>query len=100
MLVCYSPQHVLGREDTYIRSMKSFIVILFYKFFQFSKYIGNADDDSYSVKSVAILSLFLSLNFFTAVAYFNCLIQHLEPLQLSIIVQVLSVVLIRIIIYL
>jgi len=72
--------------------MKIFFSTIFYKFFQFSKYIGNVDDDSYAFKSVAILSLFISLNFFTVVAYYRCLIEHTNDLQLSKIVEVLMIV--------
>ncbi len=72
--------------------MKIFFSTIFYKFFQFSKYIGNVDDDSYAFKSVAILSLFISLNFFTVVAYYRCLIEHVNEMQFSRILEVLIVI--------
>ena len=79
--------------------MKTFFSTIFYKFFQFSKYIGNVDDDSYAFKSVAILSLFISLNFFTVVAYYKCLIGHDNDIQFSRILEIIIVVCIGAVVY-
>jgi hypothetical protein len=51
--------------------------LFFYKFFQFSKAIGNARDDGpYAFKAMGILTVFVGLNAITLVAYFNCLVRH------------------------
>jgi O-antigen/teichoic acid export membrane protein len=79
--------------------MKTFFSIVFFKIFQFSKLIGNADDDSYAFKSVAILSLFISLNFFAVVAYYRCWIKHVNEMQFSRLIEVLIVLAIGILVY-
>jgi hypothetical protein len=80
--------------------MRVFFTILFFKFFQFSKSIGNADDDSYAFKSVAILSMFLSINFFSLVAYYKCWIKHDNEIQLSRSYEALCTLAIGILVYL
>lgn len=82
------------------KRMKAFFIIIFFKFFQFSKSIGNVDDNSYAFKSVAILSLFISLNLFTAVAYYKCLLLYSNELQLSVALEVLIVLIIGSVVYL
>ena len=79
--------------------MKTFFSIVFFKIFQFSKLIGNADDDSYAFISVSILSLFISLNFFTVVAYYKCWMQHVNEMQLSRLLEVLIVLAIGELVY-
>jgi hypothetical protein len=51
--------------------IKIFFSVIFFKFFQVSKYIGNVDDDAYAFKSTAILSLFVSFNIWTLISYFK-----------------------------
>ena len=63
--------------------MKFLFSVVFYKFFQFSKYIGNVDDDAYAFKSTSLLCVFISLNLFTLIAYYNCLVRHASNLELS-----------------
>lgn len=65
---------MINMKDLY---MKDFFIIVFCKFFQFSKFIGNANDDNpYAFKAMCIFTLFLSLNVFTIYAYYKCLIEH------------------------
>ena len=80
--------------------MKSFFSIVYFKIFQMSKFIGNAEDGAYAFKSVAILSLFLSLNFFTVVAYCKCWIWHENELRFSRLLEVLVVLAIGSLVYL
>ena len=52
--------------------MKIIFLIVFFKIFQFSKYIGNGDNDDYAFKSTAIMTLFLSFDIFSITAYYHC----------------------------
>ena len=68
------------------------IKLFFCKFFQFSKYIGNAtSDDPYAFKAMGILTFFLSLNAFTIIGYYKALIEHSASILISTFLEILII---------
>jgi hypothetical protein len=75
--------------------------LFFCKFFQFSKYIGNAADDSpYAYKAMWILTVFLALNVLTLYAYYKCFFENSNDFFLSKAIEIVVVLLIAVALYL
>ena len=79
----------------------TFFNLIFFKYFQFSKKIGNVDDDgTYAFKAVGIMTLFCALNLFSLIGYFKCLVEHSNSILLPTIYYIAILVMIGTIFYL